>query len=204
MQFIDEDDRVLILHQLLHDRLQPLFKLPAILGARHNQRQVQSQHFLVGQKAGHFAIGNPLRKPFHNRSLAHARLANQYRIVLRAPAQNLNHALQFPIASHKRIELSVHRRLRKIAAELGQQARLALPLLWRSLLLRHARQLFANLRQLQTALLQNLGRKALFFAQQAQEQMFSPNVLVPQPFGFFRRVGQHTLALVGKRQVNRG
>jgi hypothetical protein len=34
--------------------------------------------------------------------------------------------------------------------------------------------------------------------------MFSPDVLVAQPLGFFRRIGQHALALVRKRQVDRG
>ena len=32
--------------------------------------------------------------------------------------------------------------------------------------------------------------------------MFSPNVLVAQPLGFFRRICQYPLALIGKRQVH--
>jgi photosynthetic reaction center cytochrome c subunit len=40
VQLIDEDDRVLILHQLLHDGLQSLFKLAAVLGSRDNQRKI--------------------------------------------------------------------------------------------------------------------------------------------------------------------
>ncbi len=72
------------------------------------------------------------------------------------------------------------------------------------LLLRHAGQLFANLRKLQAALLQNLGGEALLFAQQTQEQMLGADVLVAQPLGFFGRIGQHALALVRKRQVDAG
>ena len=202
VQLVDEDDGVLILHQLFHDGLEPLFKLAAVLGAGHDQREIETQHALVGQEAGHFAVGNALRKAFDDGRLAHAGLADQHRIVLGAAAEDLDHALQFAVAAHERIELPVHGGLRQVAAELGQQARLALPLLRRSLLLRHARQLVANLRQLQAALLQNLRGKAFFFAQQAQQQMFGADVLVAQALGFFRRVGQHPLALVRKRQID--
>ena len=34
--------------------------------------------------------------------------------------------------------------------------------------------------------------------------MFGADVLVAQPLGFFRRIGQHPLALVRKRQVDGG
>ena len=177
----------------------PRYLVPATISERSS-----AEHALVGQEARHFAVGDALRQTLDDRRLAHARLADQHRIVLGAPAQNLNRALQLAFAAHQRIELPVHRRLRQVAAELGQQTRLALPLLRRRLLLRHARQLVANLRQLQAALLQNLRGKALLFAQQAQQQMFGADVLVAQPLGFFRGIGQHPLALVRKRQVDAG
>ena len=204
MQLVDEDDGVLILHQLFHDGLEPLFKLAAVLGAGHDERKIEAEHALVGQEAGHFAVGDALRQALDDGRLAHAGLADQHRIVLGAAAENLHHALQFAIAAHQRIELPVHGRLGQVAAELGQQAGLALALLRRSFFLRHAGQLIANLRQLQAALLQNLRGKAFLFAQQAQQQMFGADVLVAQPLGFFRRIGQHPLALVRKRQVDAG
>ena len=178
VQLVDEDDGVLILHQLFHDGLEPLFKLAAVLGAGHDEREIEAKHALVGEEAGHFAVGDALGETFDDGRLAHAGLADQHRVVLGAAAENLHDALEFAIAADERIELPVHRRLRQVAAELGQQARLALALLRRSLLLRDAGQLVANLRQLQAAFLQNLRGKALLFAQQAQEQMFGADVLV--------------------------
>ena len=86
----------------------------------------------------------------------------------------------------------------------ASRLRLALPLLRRSLLLRHAGQLFANLRQLEAALLQDLRGEALLLAQQAQQQMLGADVLVAQPLGLLGRIGQDALALVRKRQVDRG
>ncbi len=105
MQLIDEDDGVLILHQLLHDGLEPLFELAAVLGAGDDQRKVERQNALVRQERRHVAIGDALRQAFHNGRLAHAGLADQHRVVLGAAAENLHHALQFVIAADERIEI---------------------------------------------------------------------------------------------------
>ena len=51
--------------------------------------------------------------------------------------------------------------------------------------------------------MQDLGREALLFAQQAQQQMLGADVLVVEPLGFLGAVGQHALALVAERQVDR-
>ena len=59
-------------------------------------------------------------------------------------------------------------------------------------------------RQAQAALVQNLGGKALLFAQQAEQQMLGADVLVVQPLGFLGAIGQHALALVAQRQIDRG
>ena len=64
------------------------------------------------------------------------------------------------------------------------------------------RQLFPNGRQPQSPLVQDLGRETFLFAQQAQQQVLGPDVLVIQPLGFFRAVGQHALALMAQRQIH--
>ena len=121
MQLIDEDDGVLILHQLLHDGLEALFELAAVLGAGDDQREIQRQDALVGQERGHVALGDALRQTFDDGGLAHARLADQHRIVLGAAAEDLHHALQFVIAADERVERVVHGGLGEVAAEFGQQ-----------------------------------------------------------------------------------
>ena len=52
--------------------------------------------------------------------------------------------------------------------------------------------------------MQDLGREALLLAQQSEQQMLGADVLVGEPLGLFRRVGEHALALVAQRQVHRG
>ena len=121
MQFVDKDDGVLILHQFFHDGFQPLFKLAAILGARHDQRKIERQNALIGQERWHVAIGDLLRQTFDDSGLTHARLTDQNRIVLGAAAQNLDDAFHFTIAPDQRIERSIHSGLGQVARKLGQQ-----------------------------------------------------------------------------------
>src|ERR1022692_1296461 len=151
MQLINKDDRVLRLHQLFHDGLQPLFELSTIFRSGNNQGEIKRQNSFVREKRRHFAVGNPLRQPFHDGRLAHTGFTDQHRVVLGAPAQNLNYALQFSVAADQGIELAVHRRLRKVTRKLAQQRRLTLPL-WLGFLLARARQLFPDRSQPQAAL----------------------------------------------------
>src|SRR5262249_14428431 len=50
VQFVNENDGILRLHQFLHDGLKPFLKLPAVLGASDDQRKIQRQNALVGQE----------------------------------------------------------------------------------------------------------------------------------------------------------
>ena len=120
MQFVDEDDGILVLHQLLHDRLEALFELPAVLGPGDDQGQIQRQDALVRKKRQHHAAGDALRQTLDDGGLAHARLADEHGVVLGPAAQDLHHALEFVLAPHERIELSIARLLGQVATELGQ------------------------------------------------------------------------------------
>src|SRR5215471_20273598 len=51
--------------------------------------------------------------------------------------------------------------------------------------------------------MQDFGGKALFFAQQAEQQMLGANVLMAQAFGFLGGIGQHALALITQREIDR-
>ena len=120
MQLVDEDDGILVLHQLLHDGLQALFELAAIFRAGDDQRKIESQNALVGQERRHFAVGDALRQAFDDGRLANAGLADQHRIVLGAAAENLHDALDFAFTADQRIELAVHGSLRQVARKLAQ------------------------------------------------------------------------------------
>jgi hypothetical protein len=55
-----------------------------VLRAGDHQRQVEHHDALVAQYVRHLAVDDPLREAFHDRGLAHAGLAEQDGVVLRA------------------------------------------------------------------------------------------------------------------------
>src|SRR2546423_8041586 len=103
MQFVDKDDGVLTLHQLLHDGLEPLLKLSAVFRSSNNEGKIEGQDALVGQERGNIALGNSLRQPFYNGGLANTRLADEHGGGFSAPAQNLNHTLDLVLAPYQPI-----------------------------------------------------------------------------------------------------
>ena len=202
VQFVDEHDRVLTLHQFFHDGLQPFFELPAIFRARHDQGQIEREDSLVRQERRHVAVGNPLCEPFDDRRLAHARLADQHRIVFRPPAQNLDRAFQLAIPSHERIELAFHRRLGQIAAEFSKQRRFFRPV-HRHLLSRATSHFLAHGGKPQSPFQQDFGTKGFFFPQHPKQQVFRSDVFVTEPFSFFRGVVEDALAFLAEGNFHR-
>ena len=65
-------------------------------------------------------------RPFDDRRLADAGLADQHRVVLRAPRQDLDHAADLVVAADHRIELAVLGGLGQVAAELLERLDLVL------------------------------------------------------------------------------
>src|SRR6202790_4592681 len=120
VKFVDEDDGILRLHQLLHDGLEALFKLSAILGAGDDQRKIKRQNAFVGQEGRNLAVRDSLRQTFYDGGLAYSGLADEYGIILGAAAENLYHALHFAVSADQRIELAIHGRLCQVAGKLTQ------------------------------------------------------------------------------------
>ena len=74
------------LGDLLQHRLQPLLELAAVLGAGDHRAQVERDDALVLQPLGHVAAHDALGQALDDGRLADARLADQDRVVLGAPA----------------------------------------------------------------------------------------------------------------------
>ena len=202
VQFVDEHDGVRIVDQFFHDRLQPLFKLAAILRSGNDQRKIQNQNALVRQEGRNFAVDDALRKSFDNGGLSDAGIADQNRIVLGPAAEDLNDAIDFRIAADQRIENAVHRGLRQIARELAEQRRF-FRLDQRLAVDNRSSQFLADRVQTQSALVQDFRSNALLFAQNSQQQVLGADMAMIQPLRFFGGVGENSLALVRKRQIDR-
>jgi hypothetical protein len=119
VQLVDEENQLAggVLH-LGEDGLQPLLELTAVLRAGEHRPDVERPDALALQSLGHVARHDPLREPLDDRSLADAGVADQHRVVLRAPREHLDHAADLLVAADDRVQLSLLGELGEIAAEL--------------------------------------------------------------------------------------
>ena len=107
VQFIDEqDDLTFLLRQLVQQRFQPLFEFTTELGAGNQRAHVQRQHALAFKAIRHFTVDDPLGQALDNRGFTHARLTDQYRVVLGPALQYLNGSTNFVITTDHRVELA--------------------------------------------------------------------------------------------------
>ena len=203
VQLVDEDDDVRVVGQLLHDRLEALFELTAVLRAGDDQRDVEGEDPLVREEVRHVAVDDLLRQPFDDRRLADARLADEHGVVLGAAAEHLLDALELVLAADQRIELVLHRRLGEVAAELGEQRRFLDPR-QRRLLVEQLDDVLAHRVQAHPLFHQDGGRDRALLAQDAEQQVLGADVVVQQPVGLFGRELQHALGFGAERDLDRG
>ena len=109
MDFVDEQDRVAIVQQLLQHRFQALLEIAAIFGAGEQCAHVQRIHLAARQHLRHVTFDDAPRQAFGDGGLAHAGFAHQQRIVLAPPAQRLDHPFQFAFAADERIDFADQR-----------------------------------------------------------------------------------------------
>ena len=103
----EQDDLPGRVGDFLQHRLEPLLELAAVLGARDERAHVQRDHALVLQPLGHIAAHDALRQSLDDGGLAHARLADQHRVVLGAAAEDLDGAADLLVAADDRVELAL-------------------------------------------------------------------------------------------------
>ena len=103
MQFVDEENDIVELANLLHDRLETLLELSAVLGPRDQRAEVQRQQTLVDEPLGYAARGHLLRQAFDDGRLPDPGFADEHRVVLRATHEDLDYPLQFFGAANERI-----------------------------------------------------------------------------------------------------
>ena len=84
VELVDEEDGVVRVAELLDDLLEPLLELAAVLRPGHERADVEGQDALVQQRVRDVAGDDALRQPLDDGGLAHARLADERRVVLRA------------------------------------------------------------------------------------------------------------------------
>jgi hypothetical protein len=203
VDLVDEQDHAGILGGLGDDRLQPLLELAAVLGPGHHQAQVQRVDPLVLQARRHHALEDLLGQSFDDGGLAHAGLAQQDRVVLAAPAEDLDDAVHFKVAADEIVEDAALGQLRQVPGELGQQ-RMLLLLLGDLLFLGGLQQDLLGGDQVGAGFLQQPPGEALLLLQHPQQQMLGPHVLVVELGALLGGVLEDALDLLLHGDVDAG
>ena len=105
VHLIDEQDAVLRGANLLDDLLEALLKLAAVLRTSDQRADVERQHALPDQRVRDVARDDAVREALSNGGLADAGLTDQHRVVLGAPREDLDDALDLAFAPDHRVEL---------------------------------------------------------------------------------------------------
>src|SRR5690606_7895809 len=113
--FVDEQNDILSPLDLIHDRLDAFFELTAVFGTGDHQREIEGDDFLLEQNLGNGTAGDLLSKTFHDGRFADTGFTDQYRIVLRAAAENLHHATDLVLTTDHRIHLTLAREFGQVA-----------------------------------------------------------------------------------------
>src|SRR5215471_695289 len=161
---------------------------------------METDHALLAQKFRNIAARNFLSETFRDRGLANARFTDQHRIVFRATAKHLDHALDFITATNHRIELALFRQLGQIAAERAQRWSFDILLRGRLAFFRFRRcevwiELFQNFIagpfDVDLETLEHARGDAFAFAKESEQDVFGANVGMIKRFRFLARESQN-------------
>ena len=115
VQLVDEQNHLPArLFHLFEHRLEPVFELAPELRPCDQRPHVERDDRFVFEVLRHVTQNDPVRDPFDDRRLPDARLANQHRVVLPPPRQNLNDAANLRIAPDHRVDLPLPGRCDKV------------------------------------------------------------------------------------------
>ena len=129
VDLVDEQDVLGRLLELAHDLLHALLELAAVLGPGDEAREVERPDLLAAQDVRHVAPGDELGEALHDGGLAHARVAQDERVVLLAAREDLHDALDLSVAADDGVEPAVGGELGEVAAVLLEHGALVALLL---------------------------------------------------------------------------
>src|SRR5712691_7182663 len=109
MDLVDEEDRAGLRFELGQHRLQPLLDIAATAGAGQERPHVERIDRRVEQDLGYFALHDAAGKPFGDRGLPDPGVADIERVVLGAPAEDLDRPLDLGLAPDQRVDLAAFR-----------------------------------------------------------------------------------------------
>ena len=203
VQLVDEQHDVAAGLDLLQHLLEALLEVTAVARTGDERAEVERVDLLALERLGHLALDDVLGEALDDGGLADAGLADQHRVVLGAAGQHLHDPLDLLLAPDDGVELALARELGEVATELVEHhgalaAALALAA-GRGLALAAGvagEQLDHGLTdavEVGAQLLQHLGRDALAFADEPEQDVLGADVVVSELQRFAQRELQDLL-----------
>ena len=212
VDLVDEENDVAAGPDLLEDLLQPFLEVPAVPRAGDQRAEVEGVELLVLERLGHLALDDALGQPLHDRRLADTRFADEHRVVLGPPGEDLHDPLDLLLPADHGVELALPRGLGEVAAELVEHERTGRGALGRAarrrrLLALVPRQQLDDLLphpvEVGAELHQHLGCDALALPDEPEEDVLGTDVVVPELQRLTQRELEHLLRPRRERDVPR-
>ena len=128
VNLVNHEHDVLLVLNLLDQTRDARLELAPLLGARHEQADVEGEHALIAEKLGNVPGDDSQRQSFRDGRLTDARLAEEDGVVLGSPGENLDDALNLLVPPDDRVDLLVPRLLREVEAKVRERRLLILRL----------------------------------------------------------------------------
>jgi hypothetical protein len=216
VDLVDEQDDVAPALDLFEDLLQALLEVTAIAGTGDQGAQVEGVQVLALEILRHFFGNDPLGEALDNGGLAHPGLSDEDGVVLGAAGKDLHDPLYLAGAADDRVERPLSGRLGEIAAELVEHGRprgarlpaagsggFGLLLLAASGAGKELDDRLANLLQLGSQLLEDLGGDTFSLPDQPEEDVLGADVVVAELERFAQGELEHLLGPGRERDVPR-
>ena len=127
VDLIDEQDDLAVgLCDVLHDGLESVLELAAVLGARDERAEVEREDAFALEALRYVALHDADGEALGDGRLAHARLADEHGVVLGAPREDLEHAPDLVVAPDHGVDLALGRGLVEVARVAVQRVVLGL------------------------------------------------------------------------------
>ena len=123
VELVDEQDDVAPGADLLQHLLEALLEVTAVPAAGDQGAEVERVELLAGQRLGHVVGHDALGQALDDGGLAHPRLPDEDRVVLRAARQHLHDPLDLFLAADDRVQLVVPGQRGEVAPELIEHRR---------------------------------------------------------------------------------
>src|SRR5690606_32761679 len=120
MYFIDKQDDVFILLQLIHDGLHTFFKLTTVFGTCNQRSQIERNHALVKKHAAHFTLHYSQGQTFNDSGFTHTWLSNQNGVIFLTTRKDLRNTLNLLLTSHDWVQATHLRQTCYIPAKIVQ------------------------------------------------------------------------------------